>query len=86
MLLFDPMRHRMLSLLGPHFCCLHFGLCLHGLARGCFVFPRPMEQVKAAYKKLSLQLHPDKNPDCKDCAAKFSKATPPPNSLPLPLL
>ena len=31
-------------------------------------------QVKAAYKKLSLQLHPDKNPDCKDCAAKFSKA------------
>ena len=32
-----------------------------------------MAQVKTAYKKLSLQLHSDKNPDCKDCAANFSK-------------
>jgi len=29
--------------------------------------------IKKKYKELSLQWHPDKNPDCEDCREKFEE-------------
>ncbi|CAL5972358.1 Chaperone_protein dnaJ [Hexamita inflata] len=32
------------------------------------------EEIKKAYRRIALKLHPDRNPNCSDCELKFSKA------------
>jgi preprotein translocase subunit Sec63 len=34
-----------------------------------------IKDVRKQYQKLSMQFHPDKNPDCKDCSQKMSEIT-----------
>lgn len=33
------------------------------------------DDIKASYKQKALELHPDRNPDCKDCQEKFAKVS-----------
>lgn len=33
------------------------------------------DEIKSSYKQKALELHPDRNPDCKDCQEKFAKVS-----------
>jgi molecular chaperone DnaJ len=33
------------------------------------------DDIKANYKQKALELHPDRNPDCKDCQQRFTEVS-----------